>query len=294
VLAQALVLEGAEVIAPSTGTAAGQVVATPAGTLALLPGPPHEMRPMLTTMLHRLAPQSAEARELGVAGWPESDVQHAVQDILESFSNIRLTLLAKPGDVRVILVDEGAGEESLNRAADAVAHAIGSACYATDGSTLAETVVREAAEHGMTLAVAESCTGGTIAAALTDVPGSSRVFLGGVVTYSNDSKTRLLGIDPNSIAEHGAVSRPIAEAMARGTREQFGADVCVAITGIAGPSGAARDKPVGTVWFGLRSDARNGGHFEELKTWTGTSREIVRTRATSFALDLLRREVAGT
>ena len=177
VLTQALVIEGATVLLPTTGTAPGQVIDTPAGSLVLLPGPPREMRPMLQTALATYACVRAEPRELGVTGMPESDVQHAAQRALGTFTGVALTVLAKPGDVRVLLLDGGAGDTGLAQAAAAVAAELGDACYAADGSTLAEAVVREAIAGGVTLAAAESCTGGLIAAALTDVPGASAAFL---------------------------------------------------------------------------------------------------------------------
>jgi nicotinamide-nucleotide amidase len=291
VLTQALVLDGAEILHPTTGSAAGQGVPTPAGQLVLLPGPPREMQPMLTRFLERFEAGRAEPRELGVTGMPESDVQHAAQRALAAFDAVQLTVLAKPGDVRVILLDEGAGEATLALAADAVADEIGLACYSRDGSTLAETIVREATARKVTVALAESCTGGMVAAALTDVPGSSAAFLGGVVSYSDASKTRLLDVDPGTLQRHGAVSEQVAELMALGARDRFGADVCVAITGIAGPGGGSADKPVGTVWFGVLS-ALGGGTSTQLPVqWAGASREMIRARATSLALDLVRREV---
>jgi nicotinamide-nucleotide amidase len=291
VLTQALVLEGARVLPATTGTAAGQVVATPAGQLVLLPGPPSEMRPMLPDALASFTPTRADARELGVTGMPESDVQYAAQGALEAFEGIQLTVLAKPGDVRVILLDDGAGETTLDQAARDVAQAIGEPCYSQDGSTLAEVVVREATARGVTIALAESCTGGMVAAALTDVPGSSAVFLGGVVAYSNKSKTRLLGVDPIVLQQHGAVSKAVAELMAIGARDRFGADICVSVTGVAGPAGGTADKPVGSVWFGVQAPFGSGASTQSSVSWTGASRAAIRARATSLALNLVRREV---
>jgi nicotinamide-nucleotide amidase len=291
VLTQALVLDGAEVLTPTTGTAAGQVVPTPAGSLVLLPGPPREMRPMLARVLGRYQPDRAEPRELGVTGLPESDVQHAAQTALAAFQGIQLTVLAKPGDVRVLLLDEGAGESALDRATQAVAEQIGGACYSTDGSTLAEMVVREATERGVTIAVAESCTGGMVAAALTDVPGASAVFLGGAVTYSNAAKTRLLAVEPADLEQFGAVSRKVAQAMALGALDTFKADIAVAITGVAGPGGGSAEKPVGTVWFAVATRRPDAVEAQISVAWTGASREAIRARATSSALNLLRREV---
>lgn len=291
VLTQAFVLDGAEVVPPTTGTAAGQVVPTPAGTLVLLPGPPREMRPMLSHVLERFTAERAQPRELGVSGMPESDVQHAAQTALAAFEGIQLTVLAKPGDVRVILLDEGAGESALDRAAHDIAEQIGEACYSVDGSTLAETIVREATTRGVRIAVAESCTGGRIAAALTDVPGSSATFLGGAVTYSNESKTRLLSVDPADLAQYGAVSRQVAQSMAAGALRVFGSDVAVSVTGVAGPEGGSADKPVGTVWFGVASRIDGDTESQSHVLWTGASREAIRARATSLALSLVRREV---
>jgi nicotinamide-nucleotide amidase len=291
VLTQAMVLQGAEVLMPTNGTAAGQIVPTPAGSLVLLPGPPREMRPMLQRALSRYSAVRAEPRELGVTGLAESDVQHGAQRALEAFPGIQLTVLAKPGDCRVILLDEGAGADGLERAARAVAAQIGEPCYSMDGASLAETIVREATARGLTIAAAESCTGGMVAAALTDVAGSSAVFLGGVVSYSNDAKVDLLGVSPADIEQHGAVSQVVADAMAQGACEGFGADICVAITGVAGPGGGSPDKPVGTVWFSILSRVGAGTNAQSAVAWTGSSREAIRARATSTALDLIRREV---
>jgi nicotinamide-nucleotide amidase len=291
VLTQALVLDGAEVLAPATGTAAGQVIPTRTGNLVLLPGPPSEMRPMLASALSRFTRVRAVPRELGVTGMPESDIQHAAQEALADFADVGLTVLAKPGDVRVILFDEGAAEPKLAEAAACVATAIGDACYSTDGASLAQVVVREAAVRGVTLALAESCTGGMIAAELTNIPGASEVFLGGGVVYSNASKTALLGVDPAELALHGAVSRRTAELMATGARQRFGADICVSVTGVAGPDGGSAEKPVGTVWFGVDSKFEAGSTVQHSVDWRGASRSAIRARATARALDILRREV---
>lgn len=288
VLTQALVIDGAEVLRPVKGTAPGQVLGTPAGTLVLLPGPPSEMREMLARALARFAPSRAAARELGVTGMPESDAQHAAQRALEGREGVALTLLAKPGDIRVILLDEGAGEDGLDDVVAAVAAELGEACYATDGSTLAEVLVREATGGHMTLSTAESCTGGLVSAAVTDVPGASETVLGGVVAYSNDAKVHLLGVDRALISEFGAVSAEVAEAMARGARERFDADIAVATTGIAGPGGGSAEKPVGLVWFGI---ATRFAESSAKRLMTGASREAVRARSTAVALDLLLREV---
>ncbi len=290
ILSQALVIDGAEVLEPRNGTAAGQVVPTPAGSLLLLPGPPREMRPMLARFLERFEPVRAAAIEIGVVGRPESDVQLAAQRALETFDGIALTVLAAPGDAKAVLLDEGAGPQVLREAAVAVASEIGEAAYSTDGSTLAQVLVRESAARGVTLATAESCTGGMVAAAITDVPGSSDAFLGGVVAYANSAKMDLLDVPAGLLAQYGAVSEECARAMAEGARSRFGADLAIATTGIAGPGGGTAEKPVGLVWFAVASDS---GTSATSRTMTGATRYAVRARSTALALDLLRREVLG-
>jgi len=291
VLRQADLLEGADVILPATGTAPGQVVPTPAGLLALLPGPPAEMRPMLAKVVGDIAPGPGRSavRELGVVGYTESDVQVRASAALEAHPRVAFTVLASPGDVHVLLLDDGAGESGLDAAVRAVAASLGDRVYASDGSTLPEALVHASVARGATLAVAESCTGGMVASRLTDVAGSSAAFLGGVVAYSNDAKIALLGVSPNTLSTHGAVSGPTAEEMAAGVRLALRADIAVAVTGVAGPSGGTPDKPVGLVWFGL---ATNTGIASFSRDIPG-DRFAVRTRATATALDALRREVLG-
>jgi nicotinamide-nucleotide amidase len=143
------------------------------------------------------------------------------------------------------------------------------------------------AVSGFTLAVAESCTGGLIAQRLTEVPGSSNYFMEGVVSYSNDAKVRLLGVPSDLIAEYGAVSAPVAEAMAEGVRERAGTDFGLSVTGIAGPGGGTQDKPVGLVFIALSDDA----HTEHRKLLLPGDRQLIRWRASQAALDLLRRRL---
>lgn len=291
VLVQADVLPGAEVIDPTTGTAPGLIIPTAAGCLVLLPGPPSEMRPMLSTCLSRYPVAQVEPREIGVAQATESDAQAIVDGALGDRAGIGFTILARPGDVRVILTDEGAGETRLDEAVSTAAAALGDRCYSVDGSTLSSVVIREACSCGLTIASAESCTGGMVSAALTDVAGSSAVFLGGVVSYSDDAKQGLLGVPKDALEQYGAVSEQVAIAMAEGARDRFGSAVSVSITGIAGPGGGSPEKPVGTVWFALAGRERPTVSF--VRRFHGTSRQSIRDRATSTALDTLRRAVIG-
>lgn len=290
VLRQALVLQGAEVLGATVGTAPGQVIPTPAGgRLVLLPGPPAEMRPMLNELLSREVSGVSTVVEIACTGISESDAQLATQAALASHPGVRLTILASPADVHVVLLDDGAGKQGVLGAAQSVREALAPFWYSDDGASLASVVTRKAQALGITLAVAESCTGGLVAASLSSVPGASSVFRGGVVAYSNEVKTSQLDVPAELIAAHGAVSGEVASAMARGVLERLGTDISVAITGIAGPDGGSTNKPVGTVWFSV-ADA--SGEIPVMRQLMG-DRDGIRTRATMFALNLLRLKIAG-
>lgn len=287
VYAQADVLEGATVLPAVRGTAPGQVVPTGRGILVLLPGPPREMRPLLEQVVSSWGRALAEPQVLRTTGLPESDLQMIAQDVLAGRDDIELTVLAKPGDVRVVLFDRGAGVEELARAADTIADRIGDPVYSRDGASLAQAVLDRARNAGLTIATAESCTGGLVGGALTEVPGASDVYAGGAIVYSNEMKTTLLGVDPGLIDALGAVSDAVAMEMAAGARHVAGADLAVSVTGIAGPDGGTPDKPVGTVWFGI-ADA--SGTRAEMRRFMG-DRAGVRERAVVTALDLLRHAI---
>ncbi len=288
VMRQADVLQGATVLTPSSGTAPGQLISAGIGHLVLLPGPPHEMRPLLAEALETLAPGRRDTPWiLGCVGISESDAQVIAERTLDQHADIRLAMLARPALVDIVLIDEGAGESGLDVATREIADALGQRCYATDGATLAEVVLREARRRNLTVAVAESCTGGMVAEELTSVSGSSDVFLGGVVAYSNRLKERLLGVDGEVLDSFGAVSQEVAQMMAEGLQTSTGADVAISVTGIAGPGGATPAKPIGTVWFAaIASETRRAIRHE----FPG-DRAGVRARATATALDLLRESV---
>lgn len=288
ILREAMVLEGAQVIDPTTGTAAGLVIKTAESTLALLPGPPSEMRPMLQRVASEFELAYAQPIELGVAGMTESDAQLAASRALAALGGVGFTILSRPGDVRVLLLDEGAGAQGLQQAADAVCAALGDNCYSADGASLETAVVAMAIREALTLACAESCTGGMVASALTTVPGSSAAFLGGIVSYHNDAKRELLGVSAGSLERFGAVSEQVAREMAEGARTRLNADLAVAVTGVAGPDGGTADKPVGLVWFAIAS-AHGTTAFE--RRYPASGRDAIRMRATATALDLLRREM---
>jgi nicotinamide-nucleotide amidase len=288
-LRQADVLDGARVVPAVSGTAPGQVITQGGATLVLLPGPPAEMRPMLEVVLDERA-SAGPPRVLRCAGITESDAGALVEPLLETGEGVGFTLLASPPLVDVVFFDDGAGAETVDRLALAAATALGTRCYSTDGRSLAEVVLGLASDSGVRIACAESCTGGSIAAALTDVPGASAVFLGGVVSYADTAKADLLGVPAGMLAQFGAVSEQVAAAMAEGARERFGAGLALSVTGIAGPDGGTADKPVGLVWFALASVDRPTATFE--RRFPG-DRAVVRARATVHGLDLMRHALAG-
>lgn len=285
IVRQADILQGAEILQPITGTAPGQVVRSGTSTLVLLPGPPHEMRPMLAAFLGDRSEGITPIR-LRCALITESDAQVRASRALAEHPGVDLTVLAALGEVEVVLFEHGAGVEGLATAAAAVRDAIGDACYSDDGSSLAATVVRLAREAGARLAVAESCTGGLVASAITDVPGASDVFVGGVVAYANEAKVEVLAVDPQLLQRHGAVSGEVAAVMAEGVRDRCGATLAVSTTGIAGPEGGTEAKPVGLVWFGRAGSAI--ATTADQRVFPG-DRTSVRGRATVFALDSFRR-----
>jgi len=284
-LTQADILEGARILPAVKGTAPGQVVPTPRGSLVLLPGPPREMRPLLASLVEEIAGSAPEPFVLRTSGMTESDVQLVASDVLADREDIRLTVLAKLGDVRVILFGRGAEAAQLREAGETIAARLGDAVYSTDGSTLPETVLSHARARGATIALAESCTGGMVAAALTDIPGASDVFAGGIVSYADIVKASVLGVPEPVLERFGAVSEEVARAMAEGARAIMAATHAVAITGIAGPGGGTTEKPVGPVWFAIATRAGTTAFVRALRG----DRDSVRERATVTALDTLRR-----
>lgn len=291
ILTDANVLDGAKVYASEWGIAPGQLVGTPAGKLLLLPGPPSECIPLFEMWAADEQGQMESGRVLDFAlyGPPETMVQAAVMPVLEDYDGIEFTVLASPGGTHAIFTDRGAGSERFDECMARMRHVFGPAVYSEDGRSLAEVVVDLARKAGVTIATAESCTGGLVAGALTDVPGSSDVFLGGIVSYSNDVKIAELGVSPETLEAHGAVSSETASEMCRGARTALGADIAVATTGVAGPGGGTDEKPVGTVWYGICA----GDQIYTVRRKRGNNRDVVRHHAVSKALDLVRRSILG-
>jgi nicotinamide-nucleotide amidase len=229
--------------------------------LIMLPGPPRELRPMfdqfVVPLLKReFADERFVCRTLRTTGIGESRVQEFVEADLSPLvqRGLGVGYCARPGAVDVRLTAAGAGAEELVREGEPVVRRIlGANIFGFDDDEIEDVVVKRLTAKQLTLAVAESCTGGALAHRITNVPGASEIFLGGVVSYANSAKERFLGIRAETLAEHGAVSEAVACEMARGARERFGADFAIGITGIAGPGGGTPEKPVGTVFIALAS-----------------------------------------
>ncbi len=292
---QAMVPKGATVLPNENGTAPGiylPPVETPSWRsphVFLLPGPPRELKPMFEGgVLPRLAELNAGAavkicRTYRCVGIGESMVEARLGARLGVVMGLELGYCARPNEVDLRLI----GEEGVLDAVDADVRAeLGDFLVTLSADGLETVVVERLIAGGLTVATAESCTGGSLASRLTDVPGSSAVFLRGWVTYSNESKAEELGVPAALIAEHGAVSEPVARAMAVGACERAGTDFALATTGIAGPGGGTDEKPVGTVFVAL---ARRSGAVDAWREAFPTDRATFKTLVTQSALDRLRR-----
>jgi nicotinamide-nucleotide amidase len=292
---QAQVPEGAVALPNEHGSAPGLYLGADSEQgrphLFLLPGPPRELHPMFRAsvlpILRGLVPaQSATQRRLfRIAGMGESLVEEAVGADLLKLPGIELGYCARPGEMDLRLIGEPA---VLDQAEQIIRDKLSEFIFSADGSDLEEAVVRLLTERGKTLAVAESCTGGYLAHRLTNVPGASAVLLAGFVTYSNEAKVAMLGIDPVLIADHGAVSEQVARAMAEGARTKTKADFALATTGIAGPGGGSEEKPVGTLFLAL---AGEGFPTKVEKRFFPDDRPTFKELATQIAMEMLRRAV---
>ena len=293
---QALLPAGACAIENPHGTAPGFCGEAGGGRLWCLPGVPGEMRPMFERdVLPSLAAGSARAPRavsLHVTGLPESECDRRVAEALGAFGGVKHGITVRFGVITVALKAADAGAP-LEAAAAAVREALVEHVFGEGGATLASAVVDELAARSLTLALAESCTGGLASARIVDVPGASRVLLESVVAYANEAKTRRLGVPAALIEVHGAVSEEVARAMAEGARASAGADLAAAVTGIAGPragvagpEGGTPAKPVGRVWLAIASARGTRALTRDLSG----GREAVRERSVTFLLDLVRHE----
>lgn len=289
---QAMVPEGGVVLENPNGTAPGLIVENEKTVAILLPGPPRELRPMweneaLPWLRKRFADRLGPVHEVNLRtlGLGETKVQLLVEDAVRALGPVEVGYCARPGgevDLRLIAPDENlvrkAGDLARTKLADAI--------YAEGLETMEQVVVRLARAARQTVATAESCTGGLVANRITNVPGSSEMFRYGWVTYANEAKTTELGVPAALLEKHGAVSAEVALAMAEGSLRSSEADIAVAVTGIAGPTGGTTEKPVGLVYFAL---ATKNGKTQTIERTLTAQREIFKYTASQIALDLVRR-----
>lgn len=291
---QAMVPKGALILRNPNGTAPGFVLEKENKQIVLLPGPPSECRPMyeneLVPYLKKRNPGLLYSEMVKIVGLGESAVAARINDLIENSTNPTVAPYAKTGEVHLrVTANAGNEQEAKKLTAPVVAQIreeFGNLIYTTDEKeTLEQNVIRMLEEKGMTVTTAESCTGGKIAARITDVPGASKVFKEGYVTYANDAKEKLLGVSEKTIQQYGVVSEQVAGEMVEGVKRAAGAQAGIAVTGIAGPDGGSKEKPVGLVYIGC-----SVGDKTEVKRFRfHGNRGLVRDGAVQQALILLRK-----
>ncbi len=295
---QADILTSATVMPNPLGTAPGQWIAGKYDgeerLLMLLPGPPHELKALfeaecIPRLRARIPPQHIATRTLKMAMMPESQVDARVAPIYKTYTDVQTTILAGAGEIQLQLrcrKDSAAEAEArVAELAEKIEDELGDAIFSRKGETIEQIVSYLLQMRGMTLAVAESCTGGLLAERITSLSGSSRYFLGGAVVYSNELKTQFANVPKAMIDRHGAVSREVAAAMAEGIRKRCLASYGIGITGVAGPSGGTKQKPVGLVYIALAGE--EGTQVVE-RNFPG-DRKRIRQFSTQQALEMIRR-----
>ncbi len=293
-LVQAQVPEQGGWLSNPHGTAPGLWFDLGSKLAVALPGPPRELIPMVDTLLWPLLERRFAmtrkllARSLRVAGFGESNVEEVIRPLVQSSPELTYSILAQPGLVEVTLSRwadrETESDTKLDEVFSRMVERLGPVVYTTEGLSLEEVIGQMLRERHATAVTAESCTGGLIAESLTRVSGSSEYFLGAIVAYSNALKIALLGVEPALIEAQGAVSAPVARAMAEGARKRTGADYAISVTGIAGPTGGSEEKPVGCVFIGVSGPEKT---VAEKFQFFG-SREAIRERSRVVALNQLR------
>jgi nicotinamide-nucleotide amidase len=295
---QAYVLEGAEILPNPNGTAPGQYLRDDKGILIILPGPPRELQPMfeeqcLPRLLQLESPDKYHTATLRIALMPESEVDERIGPIYSLEPRVATTILAAPGDIQVHLRAKAATLEQARDIAESlslkVEAELGKPVYSRANEALVDVVSRLFRERQLTVATAESCTGGLLAETLTSLAGSSEYFRGGFVSYSEQGKIETLGVPAETIREHTVYSAETAEQMALAARRKLGASVGFGITGVAGPDGGTEQTPVGTVFLALADQAGT----EVVKRNLVGDRERIRGMAVLIALEMLRRRILG-
>ncbi len=298
-LRQAMLPEGCTVLENTCGTAPGCAFRAEGKLVIMLPGPPRECKPMfdkaVRPILSELYGGCLVSRNVRVFGLGESAMEAALYDLILNSTNPTVAPYAKTGEAMLRVTARAETPEEAYAMTEPVIRQIydtlPDCIYGVDCDSLEQRALELMLEKGLTFSAAESCTGGLVSKRVTDVAGSSGAFLGSVVSYSNDVKVNVLGVDPNDLASYGAVSEPVALQMARGARRVTGSDISVGITGIAGPASDGSDKPVGLVFVALDSDS--GAFCRRLELGTFGGREMIRERSANTAFDMVIRLLTG-
>jgi len=292
---QAYIIEGAEILPNDRGTAPGQWIARNGVVLMLLPGPPNELKAMfekqcLPRLEKFLPPQVIRTRFFRTVGMTESELDQMISPVYTRYANLATTILAVSGEIHIHLrarcASANEAETVLEKACAEIEPLLGDRIYSRNGDSLEQVIGDLLRARRASLSVAESLTGGLLGGRITAVPSSSDYFRGGFVVYSNEMKTKLLGVPAEMLAEHTAVSEPVAKAMAEGAKTRTSSDYAVSMTGYAGPDG----EKVGLVFIGLATPAGT----EVRRIMFPADRERVRAFSTNTALDFLRRKLLAT
>ncbi len=294
---QAYMPENCTILKNNNGTAPGCIIEQGGKVIVMLPGPPSEMKPMFDDSVfpyfRERSSYTIESKFLRVFGIGESAMETKILDLIEGQTNPTIATYAKEGEVTIRVsarVEQGKdAEKLLGPVIEEIRKRTGDSLYSEEDRTLDQVAAELLSGHKLTLATAESCTGGLISQMLTNIPGISSVFMGGAVTYSNDAKEEYLGVRRDTLLQYGAVSRQTAAEMAAGVRSRLKTDIGVAVTGIAGPDGGTPDKPVGLVYIGLSSV--KGTVTKELRLLG--NRKRIRTITALHVFDMIRRHVSG-
>ena len=298
-LQQAMLPEGCTVLENDWGTAPGCAFEADGCHVVMLPGPPSECRPMFLyramPYLQQLSEGTIVSHTLKLFGIGESSMEAQLRDQMNAMSNPTLAPYAKEGECELRVTAKAATEAEaqalLRPTVEEVKALFGSKVYGVDVPSLEYVVLEGLKARGLTLGVAESCTGGLMAKRITDIPGASQVFLGGVVSYTNQVKARALGVPQHLLEQFGAVSPEVAQAMAQGARQALGCDIALSATGVAGPDKDEWDNEVGTMFVAIAT--AEGTHVRPLKLGNRPVRERLRIQTASHAFDLARRYLAG-
>ncbi len=296
---QAMLPEGCTVLENTCGTAPGCAFEADGKFVIMLPGPPRECKAMFEKaawpLLEKRSGGCLVSRMVHIFGFGESAVEDALHDLIANSTNPTVAPYAGSGEAKLRVTARAATHDEALKMTEPVIEQIKNGLpdciYGIDCQSLEAEAVRLLKEKKLTLSAAESCTGGLLSKRVTDISGSSEVFFGGAVTYSNEMKEKFLGVKHKTLAEFGAVSEPVARQMAEGIKRESGADLGIGITGIAGPGGGSEEKPVGLVYVALA--AKDGTWCRKLNMGSYGGRDMIRTRSASSALDMVIRYLTG-